>query len=144
MKNYEDMTEKELLIEILKSEKKNARGQRVTAITLILMVAVLVIATFVVAPKVLEAAKGLKTAVGKADTLITDASKSLKELDVAIKNIDSMVGNVNDLVVTNTDNLNEAIEKINNIDFDNLNKAIKDLSDTVEPLANFFNKFKSD
>jgi len=34
-----------------------------------------------------------------------------------------------------------AVDKINAIDIDTLNQAIKDFSDVVEPLAKFFNIF---
>lgn len=34
------------------------------------------------------------------------------------------------------------MKKIEAVDFENLNKAIKDLGDVVEPFANFFGKFK--
>jgi hypothetical protein len=35
----------------------------------------------------------------------------------------------------------EALDKLNGIDLDTLNRAIADLAAVVEPLANFFNRF---
>ena len=63
-------------------------------------------------------------------------------LDSTIKDIDRMVKNVDDLVVSNTDNLSQAAEKFNSIDFAKLNQAINDFADTVQPLSDFFNSFK--
>ena len=39
-------------------------------------------------------------------------------------------------------NIGDAMKKINDIDIDGLNAAIKNLSDVVEPFANFFNRFR--
>ena len=50
--------------------------------------------------------------------------------------------NLNQLVGDNSEALNEAITNMANVDYDGLNKAIKDLQDTVGPMANFFSKFR--
>ena len=52
-----------------------------------------------------------------------------------------MVENVDALVVSSQDGVEQAMSKLNSIDFDALNKAIAHLSDVVEPLARFFNVF---
>ena len=61
--------------------------------------------------------------------------------ELAQADLDDMLGNVNHLVVTSEETVNDAMKKIENIDIDTLNKAIQDLSDVVEPLAKFFNVF---
>jgi len=53
----------------------------------------------------------------------------------------SMVQNVDALVDTSQAGVEQAIDKINAIDFVTLNRAIEDLADVVEPLARFFNVF---
>ena len=35
-----------------------------------------------------------------------------------------------------------SFDEMTKVDFDGLNKAIKDLQDAVSPVANFFNKFR--
>ena len=52
-----------------------------------------------------------------------------------------MIRNVNELVTTSQDNLAQMMAKLNTIDFESLNRAIGDLADVVEPLANFLNIF---
>jgi len=52
-----------------------------------------------------------------------------------------MVENVDALVVSSQDGVEQAMSKLNSIDFEALNKAIAHLSDVVEPLARFFNVF---
>ena len=65
----------------------------------------------------------------------------LQQMQTLLTNVDSLVTNVDTLVTTNQDGLVEAMNKINAIDFEALNKAIRDLSAIVEPLAKFFNVF---
>lgn len=50
-------------------------------------------------------------------------------------NLDGIAKDVSDLVRTSQSGLEETLEKLNAIDLETLNKAIKDLSAVVEPLA---------
>ena len=52
-----------------------------------------------------------------------------------------MINNVNRLVTSSQQDVEDALSKVNAIDFDSLNKAIKDLSDVIAPLAKFVNLF---
>ena len=52
-----------------------------------------------------------------------------------------MVENVDKLVVTSQDGVTQALEKINTMDIEALNKAIANLSAVVEPMAKFFKIF---
>ena len=53
----------------------------------------------------------------------------------------SMVQNVDTLVTTTQEGVEQTMEQMNAIDFEALNRAIRNLSDVVEPLAKFFNVF---
>ena len=57
-------------------------------------------------------------------------SSELGSLDLS-----GMVSNVDSLVTESQSGLNEALSKINAIDIDALNSAIKDLASVIEPLA---------
>ena len=59
-----------------------------------------------------------------------------------VENVDALVANVDGLVSTSQAGVEQTMEKLNGIDFEALNKAIQDLSDVIEPIANFFNTFK--
>ena len=52
-----------------------------------------------------------------------------------------MIRNVDEPVTTSQDSLAQMMAKLNTIDFESLNRAIGDLADVVEPLANFFHIF---
>ena len=134
-KDLEAMEDKELLIELVKSQRKDALGQRITAIATLGMFAALVIALVIIVPKVVAT-------IDQVQTTITETENLVKQAEETMSGIDSMVANVDSLVVENTESVNKAMEDLNNIDFETLNQGIQDLSDVVEPLANFFNKFK--
>lgn len=85
--------------------------------------------------------------IPKIDTLLKDAQASVTNInkitdEIADTDIAKMVGNVNQLVETSQDGVANAIGKMDEINIDQLNRAIKDLTDVIDPLANFFNKFK--
>ena len=54
--------------------------------------------------------------------------------------INDMLDNVNGLVETSEKSLTETVEKIDNIDLESLNKAIKDLTSIISPLAKLFRR----
>ena len=53
----------------------------------------------------------------------------------------SMVENVDELVLTSQEGVEQTMKKLNTIDFDTLNGAIDDLAAVVEPLSRFFGVF---
>ena len=85
--------------------------------------------------------------------LLPKASEMTARLDKVLTNLESvtqqlsdadlvgMVDSVDTLVTTSQSGVEQVIEEFNSIDFNSLNKAISDLGDVVEPLANFFNLF---
>ena len=77
----------------------------------------------------------LDSLISQADTLLSElnaVTRTLAELDLS-----EMVENINSLVTTSQSGVEEALEKINDIDFSALNQAVKDLSDVVKPMADF-------
>jgi len=76
---------------------------------------------------------------GQMETVLTNLEIVTDQL--AGMDLGSMVQNVDSLVTTSQAGVEEALGKLNAIDFVTLNQAIKDLADVVEPLAKFFNVF---
>ncbi len=66
-------------------------------------------------------------------SLIIIVPKTLHTLN----NVNSTITRTNIMV----ESAEQSLEKINNINFEDLNKAIEDLSDVVEPLADLVNTF---
>ncbi len=78
-----------------------------------------------------------------ADADIEGVMTNLEQVadEMAQADLGGLAENVDGLVKTSETGVQEAVDKLNAIDLDTLNKAIKDLADVVEPLARFFNKF---
>ncbi len=76
---------------------------------------------------------------GQMEAVLTDlevVSQQLADADLA-----GMVQDVDKLAETSQKGVEQAMEKLDKLDLDTLNKAIADLADVVEPLARFFNVF---
>ena len=76
---------------------------------------------------------------GSMETVLENletVSTQLAEMDLG-----AMVENVDELVTTSQAGVEQAMDRLNTIDFKKLNQAIGDLADVVEPLAKFFNVF---
>ena len=89
----------------------------------------------------------LENAAQQAENVLRNlesVTTQLAQADLAdmVEDVDALVANVDGLVATSQEGVEQTIEKLNAIDFDALNKAIKDLSDVIEPIAKFFNTFK--
>ncbi len=135
MAKTDSLSEKQLLEEILKAQKKTLLGTRIVAVAAVGICVAVCISLGILVPKVITTLDNVNDAVARTETLVASAEQSLSE-------IDGMITNVNDLVLDNTESLEQAMENLNSINFDELNQAIQDLGDVVEPLANFVNKFR--
>ena len=77
--------------------------------------------------------------ISHAEAVLTNleaVTRELSKLDLA-----PMVENIHGLVETSQSGVEAALGKINDIDFDALNQAVKDLSDIVKPLADLIKRF---
>ena len=140
--DLENMSEKELLIELLKEQRGETRARKLVAGLMIAIFVMIAAAVLYLVPKVVSVADEVQSATAKLTSVVGTVESKVDMIDSTIKDIDGMVKNVDNLVVTNTKNLSEAVEKLNSIEFETLNKAINDFADTVQPVANFFNAFK--
>ena len=88
--------------------------------------------------KLLQFIPQLESLVAQAEVLLRDLNAVTKEL--AKLDLSLMVENINDLVTTSQSGVEDALTKINDIDFSALNQAVKDLSDVVKPLADLIKR----
>ena len=81
----------------------------------------------------------MNSVFSQLETILTNLEQTSEQL--ATVDFQSMVQDVDALVVTGQQSLEQTMEKLNTIDFDALNQAIGDLSKVIEPLAAFFKVF---
>ena len=138
-------------------EKKNLRINRIRLIiSVVSLVICIILAIFVF--------RNVGSITKKADTALdalTDAGNNINELSEEIEKMDlekigKSLGNIVDVseetigeihqAVGGLDQLvkdaDDAMQHINSVDFENLNKGIQTLNDVLEPVANFFRIFK--
>ena len=68
--------------------------------------------------------------------------ETLEEIDKVADSLVQASTNLDKLVADNAEELTDAVKKISEVDFEGLNKGIKDFQDAVGPLANFMNRFR--
>ncbi len=160
-KKLNGATEQDLLRELLEQQKKSTRRGWITVGVLAVLTAAMLVALAVLVPTLLrtlnqayDTLKDTQTVVLQAkdtmdtvDSLAEQAQKSFgavedlsKQASASLSSIDTMVGNVDALVVENTQALSNAIEKLNTIDLEKLNQSIDDLNAVVTPLLKLFGR----
>ena len=82
----------------------------------------------------------VRSLTNQMETVLTNLELVTDQL--AGMDLGSMVRNVDDLVVTTQEGVEQTMNRLNSIDFETLNQAIENLSDVVQPLAKFFNTFR--
>ena len=79
---------------------------------------------------------GLTQALDQANAVLADAG-------AAIEDLQEVSQNVNELVDSGSLAIGQTMEKIEQMDIEQLNGAIADLNRVIEPLAEFFGRFQS-
>ena len=147
MKSYEELTQQELAIELLKNQQQSAKNSRIAAICTCLIFIVVTIVSVILVPKAQNTMKKVRDTMTHAEATLTQAETTLNEIEKTVvsaqqslEEIDTMVGNVNTLVEENTEGVSSIIDKVTELDIDGLNKSIQDLSNVVTPLAGLFRR----
>ena len=130
-KNLENLSERDLLIEIAKGQRKEAKSGRISATAMVCLVIAFIIALSVFVPLAANTLEKVNTTLTEAENVAVSAQKSLEE-------IDEMVSNFDGVIVDNTDSVNSALSKVNEIDIKSLNKSIEELASILDPLARLF------
>lgn len=98
------------------------------------LLAVICLVSLILVPKALRA-------LDRADDMLTSLDSLTQSAGAALDAASTAAESANRLVADNADAVAEAMEKFNSVDFDSLNRAIKDLADIAAPLAKMSNLF---
>lgn len=145
----------ELLLRIEKAGQKQVKFARwqciFSALSAVCCLAVLVLVLAIV-PRLSGIVTQVNGVIGDVETVTAELAQAdweglVEDMEavsqqLAAADLGGIVQEVNGLVQTSRTGVEETMKKLNAIDFDTLNEAIRDLSDVVEPLAKFANKFK--
>ncbi len=116
-----------------KYAKKQYRMSQITAIASVLVLAIVIYVAATLIPQINNTFQNL-------DLIMKDLNIVTSEL--ADADLEQMFSDVDQLVVSSEEGIQDALEKVNAIDIEHLNEAIQNLNDTVTPLAEFFNRFR--
>ncbi len=121
-------------------EKRQLKYQKLSfamsLITMLMVGAIMVVivgAVLYIKPMITDIYDSTMISLANLETLTDDLNVQMKQAD-----LEGTVSNINKLTVQATGDLSDAMDRLNSIDFETLNKAIKNLNDTVEPLARLF------
>lgn len=132
------MEENKEMLELLRQIEKNSRQQTRTArlqCLLALVAAVFCVGVFAL---IFNFLPRLDTVVTQMQTVLGNLETTTQEL--AALDLGGMMDGIDTLVASGQEGLAQTMEKLNTIDIDTLNKAIKDLAAVVEPFAKLINR----
>lgn len=116
-----------------KYARKQYRMSQITALASVIILAVVLYTASILIPKINATYQNMQLILEDMRVITSELAES---------DLDQMISNVDHLVVSSEKNINDALIKVNSIDIEELNRAIQSLSDVVEPLAQFFGRFR--
>lgn len=126
----------ELLRKIEKSNRQKIRMGRILCV-LALVAALWCAAAFGVIASLVPQ---VNTVLAQTQSVLSNLETTSQQL--ASLDLESMISDVDALVVSGQAGIEQSMEKLNAVDFEALNKAIQDLSDVIDPLAKIANRFR--
>jgi methyl-accepting chemotaxis protein len=103
---------------------------------------VILVAAIAVVPRAVNLLDQAQIVAEKAMETVENADATLADISTMADSIAQTGEDMNKLIKENESTLTESLDKMSQIDFDGLNKAITDLQDAVGPFASFMNKFR--
>ena len=133
---------KALLEQVRDMEKQTLKWQRISAYGSVGIFVVIAISMLILVPRVFTAISVATGTIEHIDTIVTEADKTLDDVNAMVGEITTASKNINKIVDENGQDITDAVDKMSSIDFEGLNDAINDLKNTVGPMASFFGRFR--
>lgn len=80
--------------------------------------------------------------VPKVTTTLDNANVALEQISYTAEQMDDVLISVETLLEDSSEGVSQALENMNSIDFEKLNKSIDDFNSVVSPLSSFFGRFQ--
>ncbi|MDD3414059.1 MAG: hypothetical protein PHY47_08665 [Lachnospiraceae bacterium] len=117
-----------------KEQKYTRKLLRIMQIMMLAMLLVIMLMGFVIT-----------SYIPRVNSLLTESEAVMTNLNTVTTELTTIdfpdtINNVNSLVVSSQSDITDAMEKINKIDFEGLNNAIKDLESVISPLSKLFGR----
>ena len=134
------MEENKETLELLRKIERSSRMQTYSGYVRTGLMLVCAVCIMVLTVAVLRLMPQINAILGQAQNAVNQVRTVLDYLEqtsyqLSQVDLQGMVSNVDGLVTTGQQSLEASMEKLNGVDFEALNKAIKDLAAVIEPLA---------
>lgn len=123
-------------------QKNNSRRLLVIEIAAVLIFVLQAVTTALVLPRAIKAMDSVTELADQADDVVANADKTITEVSDAIKHVESsldtadeLLDSTTELMDANTEKLTEAIDRLSELNFDDLNASVEALRKVLEPLA---------
>ena len=80
--------------------------------------------------------------VPKLTQTLNHANTALEQVSYTAEQVEEVFVGVETLLEDSSEGVTQALENMNSIDFDKLNKSIADFNSVVSPLSSFFGRFQ--
>ena len=80
--------------------------------------------------------------VPKVTSTLDNANVALEQISYTAQQMDGVLSSVEVLVEDSSEGVTQALENMNSIDFEKLNRSIEDFNNVVSPLSSFFSRFQ--
>lgn len=141
MQQEETKQELSLMEQLVSNSQKQLMYTRIIAVFVAIVSMVVIVSLVILVPEVHDL-------IQNADTLLAEVQDKMDTIDETLAGVKSMSNsisgvsdNLDTFIQENSETLQGVVRNMEAIDFEGLNKAIKDLGDVVKPLADFFNRF---
>ena len=135
------MSDNALMEELVKNSRKQLFYARIRTLASVVTAAALIICLAVILPEALRMVSQANEVMAKASETISLADTAIASITAMSDSITEMGENMDTFITENAETVAAVMEKIEAVDFEGLNSAIKNLGDVVAPLAKFFNLF---
>ena len=133
------MEENRELMDLLRQIQKSNRIQTVACSVMCVFALIACVFCVMLCVKVYDMLPQLNVVFAQLETVLTNLEEASRQL--AVVDFQAMVQDVDTLVATGQESLEQTMEKLNTLDIETLNQAISDLAKVIEPLARFFKAF---
>ena len=136
-----DREEKALLSRLIESSEKQLFYERARTVISVISAIAIICALVLVVPAILKTVSHVDGIISQAGQTMELADEALAGITQMSESITGMGRNMDEFILENEETISRVMEQLESVDFEGLNRAIKDLGDVVEPFAKFFNKF---
>ena len=133
------MEQNKELMDLLKKIHRSNCIQTIVCTVLCVLALVAAACCVILFVKVYDMLPQMNAVFAQLETILSNLEQTSQQLSAV--DFQSMVQDVDALVVAGQQSLEQTMGKLETIDFDALNGAIDDLANVIEPLAKFFKVF---